>query len=63
MNENNHKAITAESLQDRIDEMIRQRDEFIQKANDRIAWFNGAISVLDELLNGKPEKKQETEAT
>lgn len=42
---------TAESIQARIDDLIAQRDAFVQEANQRISMFNGAIQGLDSLLH------------
>jgi hypothetical protein len=51
------QSFTAESIQERIDELIEQRDIFLREAQQRIAYFNGSIEVLDGLLsdNGQDE--------
>lgn len=52
---------TAESIQVKIDELIAQRDTFVQEAQQRIAHFNGSIQVLDGLLseNGQGEAQDD----
>jgi predicted dinucleotide-utilizing enzyme len=51
---------TTESIQERIDELVEQRDTFIAEANQRIAMMNGAIQGLDSLLSANGNEPDET---
>ena len=44
-------------IRERIDALVKERDELVQQANLRLAALNGAIQALEEML--EPE---ETEA-
>jgi hypothetical protein len=56
------QTLTPESIQERIKDLIEQRDKFIQEANQQIAFYNGSIQVLDGLLsdNGQDEPVKKT---
>lgn len=43
-------ALTEQTVRDRIAELEKQRDEFIQNANAQVAALNGAIQALTELV-------------
>ena len=49
--------ITEERLRSRLEKLQRERDQFVQQANQQLAALNGAIQALEEML--EPE---ETEA-
>lgn len=40
---------------ERIAKITKQRDEFIIKANEQIAYFNGQIAALQELISEQPK--------
>ena len=42
--------LTTEQLKSRLDEIIKQRDDFIAQANQTVAAYNGRIAMLEELL-------------
>lgn len=42
--------LTREALEKRHEELIQERDAYVQQANQQIATLNGAIAMLDELL-------------
>ena len=47
-----------EKLKTRIAELTAERDMFVQEANTQIAYYNGQIAALQELLD-PPEKATE----
>jgi hypothetical protein len=49
--------ISKESIVTKIEGLKKDRDNFLTQANSQIAAFNGAISVLEDILN--PEKNIE----
>jgi len=49
--------ISRESIVNKIEGLKNDRDNFLAQANNQIAALNGAISVLENILN--PEKNDE----
>lgn len=43
--------ITIEQLAQRITNLTRERDEFVMNANRQEAAYNGAIQILEQLIN------------
>lgn len=56
--------ITHEAIEARIAALIRERDEYIQRAqaqiNQQLAAYNGGISALQSLLQTEEPQPQET---
>ena len=48
-----------DKIEERIAELKAERDQFVQQANQQIAFLNGQIHALEELL--KPEAEPEAE--
>lgn len=40
-----------EQLKAKREEIVKQRDEFRMQANGQIAFFNGQIAMIDDMLN------------
>lgn len=38
-------------LKEKREVIIKQRDEFVNQANGQIAFFNGQIAMIDDMLN------------
>jgi hypothetical protein len=51
--------IALEELKARRDGLIQQRDEFIAQANREIAYINGKIDALGDIL--KPDEQTQTQ--
>jgi ElaB/YqjD/DUF883 family membrane-anchored ribosome-binding protein len=50
--------VTEKTVQQKIEELIEQRDRYVQEANQQIAALNGAIQVLEGLLMEEVEQPQ-----
>ena len=50
-----------ERIKARIEELTKQRDRFVQEANQQVAAANGAIGELEALLQPEPEAEKEDE--
>ena len=48
-----------EDLQKKLDKLIAERQELVEKAGQQIAWMDGKIAQLRELLNPEVEKENE----
>ena len=48
--------ISKSSIADRIEDLKKERENYLAQANSQIAAINGAISVLENLLNPEPEE-------
>jgi uncharacterized protein (DUF3084 family) len=44
--------LTRERLEKRLAELQQERDAYVKQAEQQIATYNGAILMLEELLNG-----------
>lgn len=44
-------------IEARIEQLTREREQYVAQANQQIGAYNGAIGELEALLNQKPEVK------
>ena len=51
------ETISRQSIADKIKELEKERETYVTQANAQISAFNGAISVLENILN--PVKNDE----
>jgi hypothetical protein len=42
--------VTKEEMADRVAKIKAERDRFVEQANQQIAFLNGQIALLEELL-------------
>lgn len=55
--------VTMESkIRARIQQLERERDNFVQQANQQVAGYNGAIVELQRLLNSEKKDAIETDS-
>lgn len=47
--------VTEERIRARVAELKAEREQFLQRANQQIAALDGAIQVLEGLLEPEPE--------
>lgn len=48
-----------EKLKARLTELIKERDDYVQQANREVAFFNGRIAEIEQIINDM----QQTEKT
>lgn len=48
--------IDRQSIIDKVEELKKQREEFVAQANAQVSAMNGAIQVLEQLLAKKDDE-------
>lgn len=51
------------NIQEKYVELVKQRDEFAAKANQQIAFFNGQIAMLEEIVQALSQEQKPAEET
>ena len=55
--------IETNELQSKLNKATQERDTYVEDANKQVAFLNGRIAMLEELINPTPEAEaQEAQA-